>query len=50
MDFSRSPVRDYYAVFWFYAPSKPGRYTVTFQVRDPATAREISRKLPFEVR
>ena len=48
--FSRSPVRDYYAIFTFNAPSKPGRYTVTFQVRDPATAREISRKLPFEVR
>ena len=50
VDFSRSPVRDYYAVFWFYAPSKPGTYSVTFEVRDPATARAVSRKLPFEVR
>jgi hypothetical protein len=50
VDFSRSPVRDYYAVFWFYAPSKPGAYSVTFEVRDPATSRAVSRKLPFEVR
>lgn len=50
VDFSRSPVRDYYAVFWFYAPAKPGTYSVTFEVRDPATSRSVSRKLPFEVR
>lgn len=50
VDFSRSPVRDYYAVFWFYAPTKPGAYSVTFEVRDPATSRSVSRKLPFEVR
>jgi len=49
VDFSRSPVRDYYAVFWFYAPSKPGTYAVTFEVRDPATARAVSRSLPFRV-
>jgi hypothetical protein len=50
VDFSRSPVRDYYAYFWFYAPSKAGRYSVRIEVRDPATAREVSTTLPFEVR
>jgi hypothetical protein len=49
VDFSRSPVRDYYAVFWFYAPAKPGTYSVTFEVRDPATARAVNRSLPFRV-
>jgi hypothetical protein len=48
-DFSRSPVRDYFAVFWFSAPSKPGTYTVTFEVRDPATARAVSKSLSFRV-
>lgn len=49
VNFSRSPVRDYYAVFWFNAPSKPGTYSVTFEVRDPATGRAVSRSLPFRV-
>jgi len=49
VDFSRSPVRDYYAVFLSYAPSKPGTYSVTFEVRDPTTARAVSRSLPFRV-
>lgn len=49
VDFSRSPVRDYYAVFWSYAPSAAGTYSVTFEVRDPTTARAVSRSLSFRV-
>jgi hypothetical protein len=49
VDFSRSPLKDYFMLFWFAAPSKPGRYVVNFKVRDPNTGREISKSEPFFV-
>jgi len=48
-DFSRSPLKDYFMLFWFAAPSKPGKYVVNFKVRDPNTGREISKSEPFFV-
>jgi len=49
VDFTRSPLRDYFLQLNFTAPSKPGRYTVHFKVRDPETGREVMRALPFRV-
>ena len=48
-DVSRSPIRDYFMLFWFAAPSRAGQYSVKFTVRDPAGGREISRRIPFKV-
>jgi hypothetical protein len=48
-DFSRSPLRDYFMLFWFAAPSRPGQYSVKFSVRDPVGGREVSRRVPFRV-
>ncbi len=49
VDFTQSPLRDYFLQLNFTAPSKPGRYTVHFKVRDPETGREVIRALPFRV-
>jgi hypothetical protein len=49
VDFSRSPLKDYFMLFWFAAPAKPGKYVVNFKVRDPNTGREISKSEPFYV-
>jgi hypothetical protein len=49
VDFSRSPLKDYFMLFWFAAPNKPGKYVVNFKIRDPNTAREISKSEPFWV-
>lgn len=49
VDFSRSPLKDYFMLFWFAAPAKPGKYVVNFKVRDPNTGREISKSEPFFV-
>lgn len=48
-DFSRSPLRDYFMLFWFAAPARPGIYSVTFTVRDSLGGREVSRRIPFRV-
>jgi hypothetical protein len=53
-DFTRSPVRDYFLLFQFRTPSKPGAYTITFEVQDPASdrpgsGRAVSRTMPFRV-
>jgi hypothetical protein len=48
-DFTRGPVRDYFLLFRFPVPAKPGAYTVTFEVQDPATGRAVSRTMPFRV-
>ncbi len=48
-DFTRSPIRDYFLLFQFPVPAKPGAYTVTFEVQDPATGRAVSRTMPFRV-
>ena len=49
MDFSLSPLRDYYLQLVFNAPLTPGNYSVHFKVRDSITGREVSRSLPFRV-
>ncbi len=49
MDFSLSPLRDYYLQLVFNAPLTPGNYSVHFKVRDSNTGRDVSRSLPFRV-
>lgn len=49
VDFSQSHLRDYYLQLQFNAPSRPGKYTVHFKVRDSITGREVARALPFRV-
>lgn len=48
-DFSRSPLRDYFVLFRFDTPSKPGAYVVTVEVRDPQSGRAVSKPVPFRV-
>jgi hypothetical protein len=48
-DFTRGPIRDYFLLFRFRSPTKPGAYTVTFEVQDPASGRAVSRTMPFRV-
>lgn len=48
-DFTRSPIRDYFLLFRFRTPPKPGAYTITFEVQDPASGRAVSRTMPFRV-
>jgi hypothetical protein len=48
-DFSRSPMRDYFVVFYFETPSKPGAYVVTVEVRDPQSGRAVSKPVSFRV-
>jgi hypothetical protein len=48
-DVTRSPVRDYFLLFRFPVPARPGSYTVAVEVRDPATGRTVSRTLPLRV-
>lgn len=53
-DFTRGPIRDYFLRFCFRTPAKPGTYTVTFEVQDPASdrpgsGRAVSRTMPFRV-
>ena len=38
-DFTRSPIRDYFLLFRFPIPDRPGEYTVTVKVLDPAGGR-----------
>ncbi len=46
---SRSPIRDYFQPYRINIPSKPGVYTVTVEVRDPASGR-TARSQPAEFR
>jgi hypothetical protein len=46
---TRSPMRDYFVASWFPVPSKPGSYTVSFEVRDVSSGRAISKSIPFRV-
>lgn len=48
-DFSRSPLRDYFVLFQFETPTKPGTYVVTVEVRDPQSGRAVSKPVPFRV-
>lgn len=48
-EFTRSPVRDYYLKSVLQTPTRPGAYTVTFEVRDPRTGRSVSKPIPFRV-
>jgi hypothetical protein len=47
--FTRSPLRDYHLEARFETPTRPGAYTVTFEVRDPRTGRSVSKPIPFRV-
>ena len=49
LDFTQSPLRDYFLQLNFTAPSKPGAYTVYFKVKDLDNGREVVRTLPFRV-
>jgi hypothetical protein len=53
-DFTRSPIRDYFLLFRFPVPAKPGAYTVTVEIQDPASerpgsGRAVSRVMSFRV-
>lgn len=48
-DVTRSPIRDYFLLFRFPVPTKPGSYAVTVEVADPATGRAVSRTMPLRV-
>jgi hypothetical protein len=48
-EFTRSPVRDYFLAAVLQTPTRPGAYTVTFEVRDPRTGRSVSKPIPFRV-
>ena len=48
-DFTRSPIRDYFLLFRFPVPTSPGSYSVSVEVRDPATGRAVSRVIPVRV-
>jgi hypothetical protein len=48
-DYTRSPLRDYSRTYRISVPSKPGVYTVTVEVRDPAGNR-TARSQPAEFR
>lgn len=42
-DFTRSPIRDYFLLFRFPLPERPGLYEVAIKVHDPEGGREVSR-------
>ena len=46
IDFTRSPIRDYFLLFRFPVPDRPGNYVVSIKVHDPAGGREVSQTLP----
>jgi hypothetical protein len=48
-EFSRSPVRDYHVIAQMQAPTRPGGYTVTIELRDPKSGTVVSRPVPFRV-
>jgi hypothetical protein len=48
-EFTRSPVRDYFLPAVLQTPTRPGAYTVTFEIRDPRTSRSVSKAIPFRV-
>jgi hypothetical protein len=48
-EFTRSPVRDYFLPAVLQTPTRPGAYTVTFEIRDPRTGRSVSKTIPFRV-
>ena len=49
VEFSWSPVRDYYVTARLQTPTRPGGYTVTMELRDPKTSTAVSRQIPFRV-
>jgi hypothetical protein len=48
-EFTRSPVRDYFLPAVLQTPTRPGPYTVTFEIRDPRTGRSVSKPIAFRV-
>ncbi|MBL8864634.1 MAG: hypothetical protein KF873_12670 [Gemmataceae bacterium] len=50
-DFTRSPVRDFFLKVEFPIPEKPGRYSLTLEIRDPTaqTERRARKVVEFQV-
>ena len=46
---TRSPLSDFYVLYWFAAPTAPGVYTITVQISD-ATGRRTVKSQPAEFR
>lgn len=44
-DFTRSPIRDYFLLFRFPLPNRPGLYDIAIKVHDPAGGREVTRTI-----
>lgn len=48
-DYTRSRLRDFFISINFGVPSRPGEYTLIFDIKDPATGRSDRQRLPFRV-
>jgi hypothetical protein len=48
-EFSRSPVHDYFIRAQFDTPSRPGLYTVTYEITDPLSNTSKSKTITFRV-
>lgn len=46
---TRSQVHDFFVKFEMTLPEKPGKYTLTFEVRDPANSRKVRKTVDFQV-
>ncbi len=46
---TRSQVHDFFVKFEMTLPDKPGKYTLTFEVRDPVNARKVRKTVDFHV-
>ena len=46
---TRSQVHDFFVKFEMTIPEKPGKYTLTFEVRDPVNARKVRKTVDFQV-
>jgi hypothetical protein len=48
-ELTRSAIHDYYIRSQFDTPSRPGLYSVSFEVRDPRTGQSVSKSISFRV-
>jgi len=48
-ELTRSPIHDYFLRARFDTPSRPGNYTITFEVRDPRSGQSVSKSIGFRV-
>ncbi len=46
---TRSQVHDFFVKFEMTLPEKPGKYTLTFEVRDPVNGRKVRKTVDFHV-